>query len=46
MCGRQLMESWLIVDDPAYRRIKNPAIYGGNFATDNKLECKAYLDDF
>ncbi len=43
---RQFLESWLIIDDQAYMRIKNPAIYEGNFATDNKLECKAYLRDF
>ncbi|MCP4186259.1 MAG: hypothetical protein GY763_01520 [Gammaproteobacteria bacterium] len=43
---RQFLESWLIVDDHAYMRIKSPALYEGNFATDNKLECKAYLDDF
>ncbi len=43
---RQFLESWLMVDDYAYMRIKNPALYEGNFATDNKLECKAYLDDF
>ncbi len=43
---RQFLESWLIVDDHAYMRIKNPALYEGYFAVNNKLECKAYLDDF
>lgn len=43
---KQFMESWLIVDDMAYMRIKNPARYEGNFETYNKLECKSYITRF
>lgn len=43
---RQFLESWLIVDDMAYMRLKNPARYEGNFETNNKLECKSYIARF
>ncbi|MCP4488703.1 MAG: hypothetical protein GY820_15515 [Gammaproteobacteria bacterium] len=43
---RKFMESRLIIDDHAYMRIRNPALYEGNFAIDNKLECKTYLNEF
>ena len=43
---RQFLESWLIVDDMAYMRVKNPARYEGNFETYNKLECKSYISRF
>lgn len=43
---RQFYESWLIVDDMAYMRIKNPSRYEGNFETYNKLECKSYISRF
>ncbi len=43
---KQFQESWLIVDDFAYMRIKHPGRYEGNFETDNKLECKSYIRRF
>lgn len=43
---KKFMESWLIVDDMAYMRIRNPALYEGNFETNNKLECKSYITRF
>ncbi len=43
---RKFVESWLIVDDMAYMRIKNPGRYEGIFELDNKLETKHYLDSF
>ena len=43
---KQFHESWLIVDDMAYMRIKHPTRYEGNFETDNKLECKSYITRF
>jgi hypothetical protein len=36
---RNFRESWLIADDSAYMRIRNPEL-------DNKLECRSYYDDF
>lgn len=43
---KQFLESWLIIDDMAYMRIKNPARYEGNYETNNKLECRSYIDRF
>jgi len=43
---RKFIESWLIVDDMAYMRIKNPARYEGDFATNNRMECRHYIDSF
>ena len=43
---RQFRESWLIVDDGAYMRLRNPERYEGCYELDNKLECKSYLDSF
>ena len=43
---RQFFESWLIVDDHAYMRIRNPAQYEGSFEINNKLETRSYLDRF
>ena len=43
---RKFFESWLIVDDMAYMRIKNLGRYEGNFELDNKLETRSYLDKF
>ncbi len=43
---KQFQESWLIVDDMAYMRIKKPDRYEGNYETDNKLECKSYIKQF
>lgn len=39
-------ESWLIADDSAYMRIRNPERFEGYYEFDNKLECRAYYDDF
>ena len=43
---RNFRESWLIVDDGAYMRIRNPERFEGYYELDNKLECRAYYDDF
>ncbi len=43
---RQFRESWLIVDDGAFMRLRNPERYEGYYELDNKLECKSYLDSF
>lgn len=43
---RQFRESWLIVDDGAYLRIRNLERYEGYYELDNKLECKFYLEAF
>ena len=43
---RKFIESWLIVDDMAYMRIKDPSRFEGIFEIDNKLECKSYIDSF
>lgn len=43
---RQFFESWLIIDDIAYMRIRNPAQYEGNFETSNKLETRSYITRF
>ena len=43
---RQFRESWLIVDDGAYMRLRNPERYEGYYELDNKLECKSYLETF
>ena len=43
---RKFAESWLIVDDMAYMRIKNLGRYEGNFELENKLETKNYLGGF
>jgi hypothetical protein len=43
---RNFRESWLIVDDGAYMRIRNPERFEGYYELDNKLECRSYLDDF
>ena len=43
---RNFRESWLIVDDGAYMRIRNPDRFEGYYEIDNKLECKSYYDDF
>jgi hypothetical protein len=39
-------ESWLIVDEGAYLRIRNPERYDGYYEIDNKLECRSYYDKF
>ena len=43
---RRFRESWLIADDGAYLRLRNPERYEGCYELDNKLECRSYLDDF
>ena len=43
---RQFLESWLLVDDMAYMRIKNPGRYEGIYDTNNKLETRSYFDRF
>jgi len=43
---RKFFESWLIVDDFAYMRIRNPAQYEGNFEINNKLETRSYITRF
>ena len=43
---RNFRESWLISDDSAYMRIRNPERYEGYYELDNKLECRSYYDDF
>ena len=43
---RNFRESWLIVDDGAYMRIRNPERYEGYYELDNKLECRSYYDNF
>jgi hypothetical protein len=39
-------ESWLIADDSAYMRIRNPERFEGYYEIDNKLECRSYYDTF
>ncbi|MDH3536922.1 MAG: hypothetical protein OER87_14350 [Gammaproteobacteria bacterium] len=43
---RNFRESWLIADDGAYMRIRNPERFQGYYEIDNKLECRAYYDEF
>jgi hypothetical protein len=43
---RNFRESWLIADDSAYMRIRNPERFEGNYELDNRLECRSYYDDF
>ncbi len=43
---RHFRESWLIVDDSAYMRIRNPERFEGYYELDNKLECRSYYDAF
>jgi len=43
---RSFRESWLIADDGAYLRLRNPDRYEGYYELDNKLECRSYLDSF
>ncbi len=39
-------ESWLIIDDMAFMRIKDPATHEGYFDTDNRLECRSLANSF
>ena len=43
---RQFRESWLIADDGAYLRIRNPDRWEGYYELDNKLECRSLLEAF
>jgi hypothetical protein len=43
---RGFRESWLIADDGAYLRLRNPDRYEGYYELDNKLECRSYLETF
>ncbi len=43
---RQFRESWLIVDDTGYMRIRNPERYEGYYEFDNRLETRSYYDNF
>ena len=43
---RHFRESWLIADDGAYLRLRNPNRYEGFYELDNKLECRNYLETF
>lgn len=43
---RRFNESWLIVDDMAYMRIKDPARFEGYSESSNKLECRSYINSF
>jgi hypothetical protein len=43
---KKFRESWLIVDDMAFMRLKNPARYEGYYDTDNKLECRSLTEEF
>lgn len=43
---RRFRESWLIVDDCSYLRLRNPERYDGYYEVDNRLECRTYLDRF
>ena len=43
---RNCRESWLMADDGAYLRLRNPERYEGYYEIDNKLECRSYLERF
>jgi hypothetical protein len=43
---RNFRESWLMADDNAYMRIRNPERFEGYYELDNKLECRFYCDTF
>ena len=43
---RNFRESWLIVDDGGFMRIRSPERFEGYYELDNKLECRSYHDDF
>ena len=43
---RNFRESWLIADDGAYLRLRNPERFEGYYELDNKLECRGYLETF
>jgi len=46
VADRNFRESWLIADDGAYLRLRNPDRYEGYYETDNKLECRSFHERF
>lgn len=46
VADRSFRESWLIADEQAYLRLRNPERYEGYYETDNKLECRAFHERF
>ena len=43
---KKFRESWLIVDDMAFMRLRNPSRYEGYFETYGKLECRELTGEF
>ncbi len=43
---KQFRESWLLADDGAYLRIRNPERWEGFYELDNKLETRSFLEAF
>ena len=43
---RNFRESWLLADDSAYLRLRNPDRYEGYYELDNKLESRSYHERF
>ena len=43
---QKFSENWLIVDDNAFMRLRNPFQYEGNFDIDNRLDCRSLAKDF
>jgi hypothetical protein len=43
---RSFRESWLIADNSAYLRLRNPDRYEGYYEIDNRLESRSYLERF
>lgn len=43
---RNFRESWLLVDDGAFMRLRNLERYEGYYELDNKLECRSYIAEF
>ena len=43
---KSFKESWLIVDQGAFMRLRIPSRYEGYFELDNKLECRDMRDEF
>ncbi len=43
---KQFRESWLVADDGAYLRIRNPERWEGFYELDNKLETRSFLEAF
>ena len=43
---KKFRESWLIIDDMAFMRLRHPPRYEGYFELDNRLECRSLSDEF